>query len=192
MLPQAYVDEVAAFAREAGLALHLDGARVFNAVVATGLPLAAVCAPFDSVSICLSKGLGAPVGSVLCGPAPFIESAHRWRKMLGGGLRQAGILAAAGLHALDHHVDRLADDHDNAARLADGLRAIDGLAVRGPFTNMVFVDVPPADVAGLAAALRDAGIVASVGAQTRFVTHLDVDRAEVARVVDAIAAYFSR
>ncbi len=192
VIAQEYVDEVAAFARDAGLAMHLDGARVFNAVVATGSSLDALCAPFDSVSICLSKGLGTPVGSVLCGPRAFVDEAHRWRKMLGGGLRQAGLLAAAGLYALDHHVERLADDHANAARLAEGLRTIDALRVDGPFTNMVFVDVPPSDVGGLAAHLRDAGIVASVGARTRFVTHLDVDAPKIDRVVAAVRAFYAR
>ena len=192
VLPQGYVEDVAAFAHEAGLGMHLDGARVFNAVVASGRSLEAICAPFDTVSICLSKGLGTPVGSVLCGPQAFIDDAHRWRKMLGGGLRQAGILAAAGLHALDNHVERLADDHANAASLASGLRAIDRITVRGPFTNMVFVDLPAGDVDGLARHLREVGIVASVGPHTRFVTHLDVDRAKVDRVVEAIKAYFSR
>ena len=183
VIAQSYVEDVAAFAREAGLGLHLDGARVFNAVVASGLSLAAVCAPYDSVSICLSKGLGTPVGSVLCGPRDFIASSHRWRKMLGGGLRQAGILAAAGLHALDHHVERLADDHANAARLADGLRTIEGLAVRGPFTNMVFVTIPANRVERLSQAFGQAGIVATVGVQSRFVTHLDLDAAKIDRVV---------
>ncbi len=192
VVPQSYVEDVAAFAREAGLALHLDGARVFNAVVATGSSLETLCAPFDSVSICLSKGLGTPVGSVLCGPRGFIDDAHRWRKMLGGGLRQAGILAAAGLYALDHQVERLADDHANAARLADGLRAIEALKVDGPFTNMVFVDLPTSDVVALDKRLRDAGIVASVGAHTRFVTHLDVDAAMVDRVVATIASFYAR
>ena len=191
VLPHDYVESVSTFAREAGLAMHLDGARVFNAVVAGGRSLEAVCAPFDSVSICLSKGLGAPVGSVLCGPAPFIESAHRWRKMLGGGLRQAGILAAACLHALDHHVERLADDHANAAHLAEGLRGVDGLAVRGPFTNMVFVDIPAERVDGLARALATAGIVASVGTGTRFVTHLDVDRASIDRLIEVVGTCFA-
>ena len=191
VLPQVYVDEVAAFAREGGLRMHLDGARIFNAVVASGTSLAALCAPFDSVSICLSKGLGTPVGSVLCGTRAFVDDAHRWRKMLGGGLRQAGLLAAAGLYALDRHVERLADDHANAAHLAAGLRTIDALRVEGPFTNMVFVDLPAADVVGLSRRLRDAGIVASVGAHTRFVTHLDVDRAKVDRVVAALKAYYT-
>ncbi len=192
VIPQAYVDEVATFARDAGLALHLDGARIFNAVVASGSSLAALCAPFDSVSICLSKGLGTPVGSVLCGSKALIADAHRWRKMLGGGLRQAGILAAAGLHALDHHVDRLADDHANAERLAAGLRDIAALTTTGPFTNMVFVDVPADRVEGLARDLAAAGIVASIGPRTRFVTHLDVDAAGIDRVVATVAAHFAR
>ena len=111
----------AALAADRGLAHHLDGARLWNAAVALGVDPAAVAAPFDSVSMCLSKGLGAPVGSVLAGPAPFVAEARKWRKMLGGGMRQAGVVAAAGLYALDHHVERLAADHDNAARLARGL-----------------------------------------------------------------------
>ena len=191
VIPQRYVEEVAAFATEAELKMHLDGARVFNAVVASGLSLEAICAPFDSVSVCLSKGLGTPIGSVLCGTRELIDSAHRWRKMLGGGLRQAGLLAAAGLHALDHHVERLADDHANAALLADGLRAIDRLTVRGPFTNMVFVDVPAPDAAALGLFLRDQGVVATVGSHTRFVTHLDIDRAAIDRVVSQVRAFYA-
>ncbi len=190
VLPAAYVDEVAAFAREAGLALHLDGARAFNAAVASERSIADLCAPFDSVSLCMSKGLGAPVGSLLCGSQSLIDAAHRWRKMLGGGLRQAGVLAAACEHALDHHVARLADDHANAARLADGLRAIDALKVDGPYTNMVFVDVPPADVAALGSHLASRGIVASIGPQVRLVTHLDVDAAGIDRVVDALRDFY--
>ena len=192
VLSPTYVEEVGALAREHGLKMHLDGARVFNAAVASGTSVAHLCAPFDSVSICMSKGLGTPVGSLLCGPREFIETSHRWRKMLGGGMRQAGILAAACLYALNHHVDRLADDHANAAHLADGLRAIERLVVRGPFTNMVFVDVPADDVAALGAHLRAAGIVATVGASTRFVTHLDADRGQVDRVIDVIKAFYAR
>jgi threonine aldolase len=192
VIPQSYVNEVATFARERGLTMHLDGARVFNAVVASGSSLETLCAPFQTVSICLSKGLGTPMGSVLCGPREFIEAGHRWRKMLGGGLRQAGILAAAGLYALDHNVDRLAEDHANATRLAEGLRTIDALKVEGPYTNMVFADLPTADVVGLAKHLRDAGIVCSVGAHTRFVTHLDIDRAKIERVIAAIKSYYAR
>ncbi len=192
VVAQPYVDDVAAFARERGLALHLDGARVFNAAGASGVPVATLCAPFDTVSVCMSKGLGAPVGSLLCGSHDAIAAAHRWRKMLGGGLRQAGVLAAACLHALEHHVERLADDHANAARLAEGLRAIDGLAVDGPHTNMVFVDVRDADVAPLAAHLAAQGIVASVYPRTRFVTHLDVDRAAIDHTIDAIRSFYVR
>jgi threonine aldolase len=191
VLPQSYVAEVAEFALDEGLKMHLDGARLFNASIASGASPQALCAPFDSVSICLSKGLGTPVGSLLCGSRTFVEEAHRWRKMLGGGLRQAGILAAAGLYALDHHVERLAEDHANAAYLADGLRAIDELKVEGPFTNMVFVDFPTSDVVELAKRLREQGIVSSVGAHTRFVTHLDIDREKVDRVVGAIKAFYA-
>ncbi len=192
VLAQNYVEEVSALARERGLKMHLDGARVFNAAVASGVSVEALCAPFDSVSICMSKGLGTPVGSLLCGPREFIQTSHRWRKMLGGGMRQAGMLAAACLYALDHHVDRLAEDHANAAHLADGLRALGRLNVRGPFTNMVFVDVPSDDIAALGAQVREAGIVATVGINTRFVTHLDVDRAQVDRVIETITAFYAR
>src|SRR5690606_2950963 len=125
VLPQDYIVAAAAWARSRGLAVHLDGARLFNAAVASGMSARELAAPFDSVSVCLSKGLGAPVGSVLVASAELIHAAKRWRKMLGGGMRQSGLLAAAGLHALDHHVARLADDHARAARLADALRGLD-------------------------------------------------------------------
>ncbi len=190
VLSPTYVEEVAALAREHGLKMHLDGARVFNAAVASGASVKELCAPFDSVSICMSKGLGTPVGSLVCGPRDFIDTSHRWRKMLGGGMRQAGMLAAACLYALDYHVDRLAEDHANAARLAEGLRAIDRLNVRGPFTNMVFVDVPADDVAKLGAHTREAGMVATVGIATRFVTHLDVDRPKIDRVIEVIKEFY--
>ncbi|KAG1543815.1 hypothetical protein G6F50_013946 [Rhizopus delemar] len=122
LIPAAYIQAATAWAREQGLGTHLDGARVFNAAVASGKPLVDMCQPFDSVSICFSKGLGAPVGSVLVGSDELIARARRWRKMLGGGLRQSGVLAAACRHALEHNVERLADDHENARALADGLR----------------------------------------------------------------------
>jgi threonine aldolase len=135
------LSEVAAAAKERGLRLHLDGARLFNAVVATGVPAAQWARPFDTVSFCLSKGLGAPVGSLVCASGPLIHRIHRLRKMFGGGMRQAGILAAAGIYALEHHVERLADDHRNARRLAAGLEAL-GLEVgRTPETNMVLFRV---------------------------------------------------
>ncbi|MBL8510915.1 MAG: low-specificity L-threonine aldolase, partial [Betaproteobacteria bacterium] len=142
VIPDTYMAEVRAFAQEKGLATHLDGARAFNAAVKSGLSIKAICRHFDSVSICLSKGLGTPAGSVLCGPRDFIKAAHRFRKMLGGGMRQAGVLAAAGLYALDHHIDRLADDHAHADYLAKRLREIPALTVAAPETNIVFVDIP--------------------------------------------------
>ncbi|TAL73551.1 MAG: low-specificity L-threonine aldolase, partial [Rhodanobacter sp.] len=138
-----YLAAAHAFAREHGLGIHLDGARIFNAAIATGVSARAIAQHFDTVSVCLSKGLGAPVGSVLVGSAPLIAKARRWRKVLGGGWRQAGMLAAAGLYALDHHVARLADDHRRAAHLAGCLREIAGLNLLGQYTNMVFVEVPP-------------------------------------------------
>lgn len=192
VLPQDYVIEASAWARTRGLAVHLDGARLFNAAVASGVPARTLAAPFDSVSVCLSKGLGAPVGSVLVGSAALVQSARRWRKMLGGGMRQAGLLAAAGLHALDHHLDRLAEDHARARRLAEGLGAVPALRVAGCHTNMVFIDVPHERLRALDAHLRHAGIIASIGylPQVRLVTHLDVDDAAIDRAVAVFAAFF--
>lgn len=192
-LPLDYLRAAGDFARERGLGYHLDGARLFNAAVACGVPAREIARHFDTVSICLSKGLGAPVGSVLVGPHALIDKARRWRKVCGGGWRQAGMLAAACLHALDHHVARLADDHARAARLAERLRAIDGLAVLGQHTNMVFIDVPVERLRALDAHLRDAGIRISIGylPTLRLVTHLDVDDAGIARTADAFARFFA-
>jgi len=189
-LPLDYLQAATRLARERGLATHLDGARLFNAAVATHVPARTIASLFDSVSICFSKGLGAPVGSVLLGNGELIARARRWRKMAGGGMRQAGMLAAACLHALDHHVARLADDHTRAARLADGLRGIDGIDVDGPHTNMVFVSVDPARLPALRQALEQARVRASIGytPQIRLVTHLDVDDEGVARTVEAFRA----
>jgi threonine aldolase len=190
VLPRAYLDAATDLAHARGLATHLDGARVCNAAVKEGVGLHAAVAGFDTVSVCLSKGLGAPVGSVLLGPKAFIEQGKRWRKMLGGGMRQAGVLAAAGLYALEHNVARLAQDHANAAALADGLAQIDGLRVTHPQTNILYVDLPPAAAAPLRAALEAQGIRATIGAHTRLVTHLDVTQDDVARVVVAFKAFF--
>lgn len=185
------MNEALSVGRTHGLATHLDGARMWNAIVDLGVPASEFCAGFDSVSMCLSKGLGAPMGSLLIGSADLIARARRWRKMAGGGLRQAGMVAAAGIYALDHHVERLADDHANAVRLADGLAAIDGVTVLAQNTNMVFVDLADAPVdlddrleaAGVRTQWTHHGSVAN----TRLVTHLGVTDDDVAQVIAALA-----
>lgn len=198
VLPLDYLAEATALARKHGLATHLDGARLFNAAVATagtgGDAFDAarrITAGFDSVSVCLSKGLGAPVGSVLCGSAELIARAHRMRKMVGGGMRQAGLLAAAGLHALDQHIHRLADDHARASNLAAGLVGLPGLRVRSANTNIVFVDVDGDRGPALLAHLKTQGVLATGLIGLRFVTHLDVDDAGIARAVAAVRSFFN-
>lgn len=192
-LPLDYLRQAGEFARERGLGYHLDGARLFNAAVACAVPARAIARHFDTVSVCLSKGLGAPVGSVLVGPQALIDKARRWRKVCGGGWRQAGMLAAACLHALDHHVDRLADDHARAARLASALATVDGIRLLGQHTNMVFIDVPTERLRALDAHLRQAGIRISIGylPTLRLVTHLDVDDDDIGRTVEAFAGFFA-
>jgi threonine aldolase len=191
-LPLDYFPRARALADDQGLALHLDGARLFNAAIACGVPARDIARHFDSVSVCFSKGLGAPVGSVLVGSAAVIDKARRWRKVAGGGWRQAGLLAAAALHALDHHVERLADDHARAERLAAGLGTIDGLHFLGRHTNMVFVDVPAERLPALDAHLREARIRVSIGylPTLRLVTHLDIDDDGVERSIEAFRAFF--
>jgi threonine aldolase len=174
VLPLRYIEAATALARQRGLATHLDGARLFNAAVASGVPARAIAQHFDSVSVCFSKGLGAPVGSALCGSREFIARAHRIRKMVGGGMRQAGVLAAAVLHALDHHVERLADDHANARRLAEGLAGLPGVSVQAPQTNILFVDLALDKAAGAVERLHAAGVLCTGLYRLRFVTHLDV------------------
>jgi threonine aldolase len=192
VLPQGYVQEAAALAHSRGLSTHLDGARVCNAAVASGRPVADLCAPFDTVSICFSKGLGAPVGSVLVGSQPLVDRAQRWRKVLGGGMRQSGILAAACLYALEHNVERLADDHANAAHLAEGLARIQPVKVLSQATNMVFAQFPEADCAPLQAWLKERGILTQMLYASRFVTHCDVSRDDIDTFLDAVGAYFSQ
>jgi threonine aldolase len=188
-LPLSRIDASVALARARGLAVHVDGARLMNAAVALGERPDRLVRGCDSVSLCLSKGLGAPVGSVLAGSAAFVAGARRWRKVAGGGMRQAGILAAAGLHALEHHVDRLAEDHRRAERLARGLTALPAFAAHPPrqATNMVFLTHPPEQIAALAGHLESWGI--RIHGRGRLVTHLDVDDEAVDRVVDAAAAF---
>ncbi|CAI3789254.1 Low specificity L-threonine aldolase [Pseudomonas sp. MM227] len=187
VLPLSYLAQARDFTREHGLQLHLDGARLYNAAVKLGVPAGEITQYFDSVSVCLSKGLGAPVGSVLCGSLDFIAKARRLRKMVGGGMRQAGILAAAGLYALDHQVQRLAEDHAHAARLAEGLLAL-GYTVEAVQTNMVYVHLD-----GRAGAFKDfaatRGVTVSAAPRLRMVTHLDVDAAQIEQVIDVFADF---
>ena len=198
VMPDAYLAEATALARAHGLATHLDGARVFNAAVASARPgqsalarLRELADQVDSLSVCFSKGLGAPVGSALCGSRELVARAHRVRKMLGGGLRQSGLLAAAALHALDHHVQRLADDHARAARLADGLRGLPGLSVRSVQTNIVFVDVADGQGPALLEWLRGQGVLATGLVGLRFVTHLDVDAAGIDHAIASVRRFFN-
>ena len=188
VLSLAYMAQARQLADKHGLLMHLDGARVFNAAVALNVELAQITRPFDSVSICLSKGLGAPVGSVLLGSADFIARAHRWRKVTGGGLRQAGILAAAGLYALEHNVARMAEDHRRARRLGEGLRAA-GYSIEAVQTNMVFVDVPYEPRQKLADALdkRHIKVDRSYRKQMRLVTHLNISDEAIEQVIEAFA-----
>ena len=180
--PYDTVAEICGWAAEAGLGRHLDGARLFNAVVATGISAADWASHFDTVSVCFSKGLGAPVGSALCGPEDLIRQARRHRKALGGGWRQAGILAAGALYALDHHIDRLAEDHANARILADAVRNTPGLELDPETidTNLVIFEIDPelGTAAAFCARLRDAGVWmnATAAQRIRAVTHLDISR----------------
>ncbi|MDQ1260761.1 MAG: threonine aldolase [Pseudomonadota bacterium] len=224
-MPQSYLEQATALARDKGLAVHLDGARLFNAAVAmtqakmladAGPPQVGdgplggqrpapaverggvmdsarrITALFDSVSVCFSKGLGAPVGSALCGSKELIARAHRVRKMAGGGMRQVGLLAAAASHALDHHVARLADDHALAQRLATGLSAIPALTLRSAQTNIVFVDVADGQGPALLAYLQAHGVLANGLIGLRFVTHLDVDAAGIDHTVACVRAFFAQ
>lgn len=190
VLPVDYMDQVADIARRRGLGLHLDGARAFNACVALGTNIKSFTAPFDSVSICLSKGLGAPVGSVLSGRKDLIDTARRHRKMLGGGMRQAGILAAAGLYALDHNIDRLAEDHRRARRLAEGLAEFPSLHVTMPDTNIVFVDVEERLGTRFTAFLQSRGVGLFGYDRQRWVTHLDVTDDDVDGALAEVASFF--
>ena len=201
LLPFAYVEQATQLASSKGLGRHLDGARLFNAAVAQAAQRGTaardearrIAGCFDSVSVCFSKGLGAPVGSALCGSREFIARAHRIRKMAGGGMRQAGMLAAAASHALDHHIERLAQDHELARRLAAGLEGIAGLWVEAPQTNLLFVDLEGEArhrSAELLAHLKQNGVLATGLYRLRFATHLDVDGAGIDRAIGAIRGFF--
>ncbi len=193
VLPLDYLHEAARFACHKELSLHLDGARVFNAAVDLGTDVQEITRQFDSVSVCLSKGLCAPVGSLICGSRAFIERARRWRKVVGGGMRQAGILAAAGILALTDMVERLEEDHRNAEKLAQGLSEINGLSLwpDSPRTNMVFAKVAPEVSAHLADFLKEKSILITPAAMIRFVTHKDVDESDIEIVTREIKAFFN-
>ncbi len=190
--PITAVAEISGWARANHLAMHLDGARLMNAVVASGIAAKEWARYFDSVAICYSKGLGAPIGSALVGSADLIHEAHRLRKVLGGGMRQAGVIAAAALHALDHHVERLAEDHANARVIARAVEETEGLSLEhGPVeTNLVWIAVDPAlgTAREVAARLKEAGVlVAALGPRViRAVTHLDVTEADARRAADVL------
>ena len=195
ILPQGYVIAACALADRHGLRKHLDGARLFNAAVKSGLALQELAAPFDSVSVCYSKGLGAPVGSVLCGNRDFIDDARRWRKVLGGGMRQAGIIAAGCIHALQHNVERLAEDHANAALLAEGLQELSGISLEPASvqTNMVFFTPADGAAPALTAHLRADGIlVDGEGPTIRVVTHMQISRADILATLESIRAFYRR
>jgi threonine aldolase len=189
------LEAVCAVAHDAGMRTHLDGARLFNASVAAGLPASAFTAPFDTVMVCLSKGLGAPAGALLAGTQEAMGRARGLKQLFGGSMRQSGILAAGGLHALEHHIERLADDHANARRLAEGLSAIPTLDIRPVETNIVFVGI---ERTGLTAAelqprLRADGLDCSSGApfSLRLVTHLDVSADDIDRAVAIFRAHLT-
>ena len=191
VLPQEYLQQAWEFTREHKLALHVDGARLYNAVVASGGSLEEKTRYCDSFTLCLSKGLGAPAGSLLVGSHAYIKRANRWRKMTGGGMRQSGILAAAGLYALENNIARLQVDHDNAFWLANALKET-GVDVIRQDTNMVFARMPAADVNAFGQFMRERNIIISAGANLRLVTHLDVSREQLAEVVAHWRAFLRR
>lgn len=196
VLPLTWLKTIKPFCETHGLASHLDGARVFNAAVKLNVSLQSISSNFDSISICLSKGLGAPVGSVLCGSRALINKARRWRKVLGGGMRQAGFLAAAGIYALEHNVQRLQDDHDNAVYLANALAGIDEVSVNLALlqTNMFEIHFD-GNYQALYEHLFEKGIMLPKyprkSGNVRLVTHLDVTRNDLERVVAGIKAFYS-
>jgi threonine aldolase len=193
VLPMDYIRDAGKLAKENNLKFHLDGARVFNAAVKLGCDVKDITKQFDSVSVCLSKGLGAPVGSVLCGDKDFIMTARRWRKMLGGGMRQAGIIAAGGIYALEHNIDRLNEDHANARRLGEGLAAIDALDVdlNGVQTNMVFFRPKDGKHQVLADYLAGKDMLVDAAKAIRLVTHMQVTKNDIDAFIEAVNAYYN-
>jgi threonine aldolase len=202
VLPMTYIEAASQLALDKGLLRHLDGARLFNAAAAQAqqtnssalIEAKRIAQHFDSVSVCFSKGLGAPVGSALCGSADLIKRAHRIRKMVGGGMRQAGVIAAAALYALENNIERLSDDHARAKRLEAGLKTIEALEVEPVQTNILFVDVKPAakeKATKLIAALKEQGILATGLYRLRFVTHLHTTDEAIDKTIAAVQRHFS-
>jgi threonine aldolase len=192
VLPLTYIRQACTLADSHHLNKHLDGARIFNAAVKSGVSAKEIAAGFDTVSVCLSKGLGAPVGSVLCGSKELIKRARRWRKMLGGGMRQAGIIAAAGIYALDHNIERLQEDHDNASLLATELSGIAEITIDHAWvqTNMVFFTPVQGSAHALAEHLQKAGILVDPGNTIRMVTHMQISREDVLNTATAIKHFY--
>ncbi|MFN2354944.1 MAG: low-specificity L-threonine aldolase [Desulfopila sp.] len=193
-LPHQYLIDCHTCARKNNLGLHLDGARLFNAARKWDVAPRTIAQVFDSVSICLSKGLGAPIGSLLCGGSDFIAEARRWRKVLGGGMRQTGCIAAAGVYALDNNITRLSEDQHNAEALARSLARIDELEVCYDTnqTNMIFIGIPQAHLAALHVFLRQRGIIMAQGENVRLVTHLEISRRDIDTIAQAFHTFFSR
>jgi threonine aldolase len=185
-----YTRDATKLAHDRGLATHLDGARLCNAAVQLGVSPRAAVAGFDSTSICLSKGLGAPVGSILCGSRPLIKEAKRWRKMLGGGMRQAGMIAAGGLYALEHNIGRLAEDHANAVYFAGELAKMKNIKVSTPQTNIFYVDIPSFVCQGLDDVLQLTRIRVSMAPRLRIVTHMDAKRDDIERAITVFGDFF--
>lgn len=192
-LPLEYLDECKNFVDSRGLLMHLDGARLFNAARKWDVEGHVIAKHFDSISLCLSKGLGAPVGSLLVGNKDFIQEGRRWRKVLGGGMRQTGFIAAAGIFALENNIERLSEDQHNAEALARGLRDVEQIGVRydDNQTNMIFITLPEKSLAGLHVYLRQHGIIIASGTHVRLVTHLEIDRKDVDFIVKVISEYFA-
>ena len=193
-LPLDYITQARKFTKNHALKLHLDGARVFNAAVKLKIPVDEIANAFDSVSFCLSKGLGAPVGSILCSTDEIITIARRWRKVLGGGMRQAGIIAAAGVFALKNNVNRLEEDHANAALLAEGLNEIDELTVdyQPMQTNMVFIEFDRCHTDSFPEHMRKAGILISTGTRIRLTTHLNIKHEDIYIIIKACKEFFRK
>ena len=184
VLPLDYLQKAYAFTREKGLALHIDGARIMNAAVAQGVELREITQYCDTLTICLSKGLGAPIGSLLIGSKAFIHRANRWRKMTGGGMRQSGILAAAAIYALENNVERLKDDHDNAQWLAEELTKL-GVEIAGPGaqTNVLYIRQSAELAEKMGPWMRERGVIISAGPLTRVLTHINISREDLQKVV---------